>query len=59
MHRIKSVSRIPVATQPRYAALPPSAWEHYKACVNEQSTLAGKKECFRNYIGERSEDKNP
>jgi len=50
------IMRIPAPAQGLIAETPK---ERYIHCLSEQASWAGKKACFRDYIGELSEDKNP
>lgn len=61
MSAIRGISRTPRMKQPlpRPAVLPESPQNRYKSCLNEQTTLSGKKGCLNEYLDELAEDKNP
>ncbi|GMV94501.1 MAG: hypothetical protein AMXMBFR82_42790 [Candidatus Hydrogenedentota bacterium] len=61
MPAIKCVSRRSDGRRsiPASAVLPESPQNRYKSCLNEQTTLSGKKGCLNEYLDELAEDKNP
>ncbi len=61
MPRTRRISKSPAhdiepASLPAMAFVGPTPHGSYKTCFNEQTTIAGKKSCYKEYRLEKSED---
>jgi len=58
MHRMRAITVRPLKMEslPASSFVGPTPHGRYKSCFNEQTTIAGKKNCYNEYQMEKSED---
>jgi len=58
MRRLKAIGAVPAIHRslPALSFVEDTPHLRYKFCLNEQTTLAGKKQCYQEYRSEKSEE---